>query len=88
MIEHGNEPIKDAEGINDADGEGSSPDLEQCIKASRVGQCDDEGPWDDPVGCTKLHKSSENQHLGNALRPKCSPTVSPTTVIVDRQRRA
>ena len=88
MIEHGDEPIDDAAGINDADGEGSSPDLEQCTEASGVGQGDDEGPWDDPVGCTKLPKSLENQHLGDALSPKCSPTVSPTTVILDRQRQS
>lgn len=54
MIEHGDEPIEDAAGINSADGEGSSPDHEQCTEASGVGQGDDERPWDDPVGCTKL----------------------------------
>ena len=45
-------------------------------------------PRANPVGCTNPHKSSENQHLGDALCPKCSPIVSPRSVHEDHGRRS
>ena len=89
MIDDGEGTIHDAAGIIEADGQQSSHAIETCSgEAPGDGLGDDPGPWTDPVGCAKISKSSENQHLGDALRPNCRPTVSPTTVSEDRHRQS
>ena len=89
MIDDGEATIHDAAGIIDADGQRSSQAMDACSgEASGDGLGDDPRPLALPVGCAKISKSSENQHLGDALCPKCSPTVSPATVAEDRQRQS
>ena len=89
MIDDGDGAIHDAAGIIEADGQQSSHAIETCSgEASQDDLRDDPRPWTDPVGCAKIWKSSENQQLGDALRPNCRPTVSPTTVSEDLQRQS
>ena len=90
MTDDGEATIHDAAGITDADGRQSSQAMEACSdEASGDGLGDDPRPLaQPPVGCTSFPKSLKNQHLGDALCPKCSPTVSPTTVAEDRQRQS
>lgn len=88
MIENGGTTIGNAGQIVDVNGDASSMSMEDREEAVDDGRADDQGPWADPVGCTNFLKSSENQHLGDALCPKCSPIMSPMTVLEDRQSRA